>query len=230
VTGVQTCALPIWRGKVSTVINCYFPCHRARGRLRLAHMVLRPLPVSRPSVALLVWVAAMTWSCGTFAEIYKWVDQKGVTNYSSSPPAAGKARTLDLEATMVSVYRAPSPQEEARALDAIMRQKVAMLEYQLQAERTARLSQQASYRTDAGLAYEQCLRERRVDCDSGRSGAYGTPYFFSPGFPVARPFRSTPFITPMTPFTRNAPIMAGFSPPAGGSTRIARHRGSSRKF
>ncbi len=189
-------------------------------------MVMRPLPVSRPSVTLLVWVwvVAMAWSSGTFAEIYKWVDQKGVTNYSSAPPATGKARALDLQATTFSVYQAPAPQDAARMLDAIMRQKVAMLENQLQAERLARLSQQAIYRTDAGLAYEQCLRERRVDCDSGRDGLRATPYFYAaaaPVFVVGRTFPLTRF-TPMTPFTRTPPAafrtMVRFHQPAAART------------
>ena len=201
-------------------------------------MVMRPLPVSRPSVALLVWgwVVAMAWSSGTFAEIYKWVDQKGVTNYSSAPPATGKAQMLDPAAATVSVYQAPSPQDAARLLDAMMRQRVAMLENQLRAEHLARLAQQASYQTDSDryrLAYEQCLRERRVDCDTSRDGMRATPYFYAaaaPVFVVGRPFT----LTPITPFTRNPPAvfgtMVGFSPRAGGSTRTTGHRGLSRKF
>ena len=112
-------------------------------------MVMRPLPVSRIIVAL-VWVAAMVESSGSMAEIYKWVDQKGVTNYSSGPPATGKARTLNLETVTVSVYQAPAPQDAARALDVMMRQRVAMLENQLRAER---LAQQASHQADADESY-----------------------------------------------------------------------------
>lgn len=195
-------------------------------------MVMRRFPASRLIVAL-VWAGAMVGSSGSSAEIYKWVDQKGVTNYSSSPPATGKARTLSPEATTVSVYQAPAPQEAARALDAMMRQRVAMLENQLRAERR---SQQASYQTDTDryrLAYEQCLMERRVDCDTGRDGMHATPYFYAaaaPVFVVGRPF---PF-TPITPFTRTPPAvfgtMVGFRQPTVGSTRTTDHRGLSRKF
>ena len=189
-------------------------------------MVMRPLPVSRPSVALLVWgwVVAMAWSSGSLAEIYKWVDQKGVTNYSSAPPATGKAQMLDPAAATVSVYQAPSPQDAARLLDAMMRQRVAMLENQLQAERLARLAQQASHQTGADRYYEQCLRERRVDCDSGRDGMHATPYFYAaaaPVFVVGRTFPLTRF-TPMTPFTRTPPAafrtMVRFHQPAAART------------
>lgn len=197
-------------------------------------MVMRRFSVSR-RIAALVWVVAMAWSSGTFAEIYKWVDQKGVTNYSSSPPATGKARTLDPETVTVSVYQAPAPQDAARALDAMMRQRVAMLENQLRAER---LSQQAAYQTDGDrtrLAYEQCLRERRVDCDTGRDGMHATPYFYAaaaPVFVVGRPFPLTPFTTPITPFTRTPPAVLGtmvrFHQPTVGSTRTTDRL--SRKF
>ena len=197
-------------------------------------MVMRLPSVSR-IIAALVWAASMAWSSWTYAEIYKWVDQKGVTNYSSAPPATGKARALDPGATTVSVYPTTALQDTAR-LDAIMRQKVAMLENQLRAERQARLTQQASYRTDAGLAYEQCLRERRVDCDSGRDGVRATPYFYAaaaPVYVVGRPFPSTPFpVTPFTPFPRPPAFatMARFSQPPVVSTRTADHRGPSRRF
>ena len=188
-------------------------------------MVMRRLPVKCLIVAS-VWGGAIAWSPGTFAEIYKWVDQKGVTNYSSSPPAAGKAKTLNLEATSVSVYQAPSPQDSALLLDAMMRHRVAMLEHQLRAERMARM---ASYQTDADryrLDYEQCLSERRVDCDGGRTGTYASPYFYAPAplFMVRRPF---PFTNPMTPFTRTTPTR--FSN-RGGSMRTAGHRHSSQRF
>jgi len=202
-------------------------------------MVMRRSSVSRPSgpsVALLAWgwvVAgvAMAWSSGSAAEIYKWVDQKGVTHYSSAPPATGKARILDPAATTVSVYQAPAPQDSARVLDAIMRRRVAMLENQLQAEHLARLSQQASYQTEGERYYEQCLRERRVDCDSGRDGLRATPYFYAASAPVFMAGRPFP-LTPMTPFTptRVFGTVVRFPHPAGGSTRAGDHRGSSRQF
>ena len=125
-------------------------------------------------------------------------------------------------------------------LDAMMRQRVAMLENQLQAERVARLSQQTSYQTDADrgrLAYEQCLRERRVDCDTGRDGMSAAPYFYAaaaPAYVAGRPFPLAPFTTPMTPFTRTPSAalgaLVGFHAPAGGLTRTPDHGGLSRKF
>jgi hypothetical protein len=203
-------------------------------------MVMRRPTVRRPSVALVVvgWVVAMAWSSGSIAEIYKWVDQKGVTNYSATPPATGKARALDPAAATVSVYQATAPQDAAR-LDALMRQKVAMLEDQL---RAARQTQQASYQTDSDrhrLTYEQCLRERRVDCDrTGTSAMPYPPYLYAAAAPVLVVGRPFP-LTPMAPFTPTTVFgttvgfsQPGFSQPRGGSMRTAppRGRGSSRKF
>ena len=186
---------------------------------------MRPLPLSRTVAALLVWVLAMAWSSGTYAEIYKWVDQNGVTNYSSSPPATGKAQTLDPGATMVSVYQAPAPQNAARALDAAMRARIERLEDELRAERRARETRQVSARAESDrrqYAYEQCVRDRHVDCDSG--GTHATPYFYAAVAPVVgRPL--TPFTTPIRPFTpfrpftRPAVIGVGLPQPAGVSTR-----------
>ena len=173
----------------------------------------------------------MLCSPGAYAEIYKWVDQKGVTNYSSTPPATGTARTLDPEAAMVSVYQAPPPQDAAR-LDAMMRRRVAVLENQLQAERWA---QQAYYQSDEDLyrlAYEQCLKERRVDCDSG--GMRAT--FYTGAFLARRPFLISafplaPFPTPMAPLAHRVRFGSMVSRPAGHSMRNPDHHGkSSRKF
>jgi hypothetical protein len=42
-------------------------------------------------------------SAGAHAEIYKWVDEKGIVNYGSKPPAgARKLRQLDENASTVS--------------------------------------------------------------------------------------------------------------------------------
>lgn len=191
-------------------------------------MTMRRLPAKCPSrlIAALAWVVATAWSPGSYADIYKWVDQNGVTNYSSSPPAAGKAKAVNLEAARVSVYQAPSPQDSARLLDAMMRHRIATLENQLQAEHRARV---ASYQTDADryrLAYEQCLMERRVDCDGERTGMYSSPYFYASA-PLLVVGRQLPFTTPMTAFRRPTP--AGFTRP-GGSMRSTGHKGSSHRF
>ena len=180
--------------------------------------MLRPVSLA-PLIA--TFAVAVAWSSSTTAEVYKWVDEKGVTNYSGTPPARGKAQTLDPGTVTVSVYQAPSPQETARALDAMMRQRIARLENELLAERLSRLTQQASHQTDR-LAHEQCLNERRVDCDAGRDGVRAIPYFYAAAAPVYVVGRAFP-VTTFTPFPRTPPFttMARFSQPAVVSARTA---------
>lgn len=181
--------------------------------------MLCPVSLARLIAACAAAAFVSAWSPCSSAEIYKWVDQKGVTNYSSAPPATGKARTLDPGTVTVSVYQAPSPQETARALDAMMRQRIARLENELLAERLSRLTQQASHQTDR-LAYEQCLNERRVDCDAGRDGVRAIPYFYAAAAPVYVVGRAFP-VTTFTPFPRTPPFTAMTSRPAVVSARTA---------
>ena len=190
-------------------------------------MVMRPLPVSRPSVALLVWgwVVAMAWSSGSLAEIYKWVDQKGVTNYSSAPPASGKARTLAPGAAAVSVYPAPPPRDAERA-DAAMQARIERLENELLAERRARQTSTRAESDRRRLAYEQCLRDRRVDCDLVRDGLPATDYF-TPYYAVAAPFvvAARPFLPPRRMRAGHRPVFGAVPRFHGRSQRTVVHRG-----
>src|SRR5712691_9908255 len=117
------------------------------------------------------------------AQIYKWVDELGQTHYSDKPPAGGKR--LDTVADRISVY-APDP-SIARAVatagsDPVLSDRVDRLERQLQAERLARQQLElASFTQASQVAYERCLSDRRVDCDSyGGYGPYAGPIVVVP--------------------------------------------------
>jgi len=77
-----------------------------------------------------------------WSEVYKWVDEDGVVNYSNQPPSNGKAQELDLNSVTLSVIEtdkidrrvAMAAQSEVGAL----RQKVEQLESRLEAERYTR--------------------------------------------------------------------------------------------
>ena len=103
------------------------------------------------------------------AQIYKWVDEAGKTHYSDQAPAGGKK--LDTVADRISVY-APDPSLRARAAatpeqNPVLSDRVDRLERQLHAERLARQQVELAAFTQASqAAYERCLSERRVDCDS----------------------------------------------------------------
>ncbi len=112
------------------------------------------------------------------AQIYKWVDELGQTHYSDKAPAGGKR--LDTVADRISVYT-PDPSIARAAAtagsDPVLSDRVDRLERQLHAERLARQQYELAAFTQASqAAYERCLSERRVDCDSdGGTMPYAGP-------------------------------------------------------
>src|SRR6266851_6462005 len=111
-----------------------------------------------------------------YAQIYKWVDEAGKTHYSDTAPVGRKK--IDTVADRISVY-APDPALLARAAapaaaDPALSDRVDRLERQLHAERLAR--QQLELAAFSQAAYERCLSDRRVDCDSyGGAMPYAVP-------------------------------------------------------
>jgi uncharacterized protein DUF4124 len=96
------------------------------------------------------------------AETYKWVDERGVTNYSSSPPAnvelAKKAQVVE---ERLSIYT-PDP-ALTRAI-------------QVRPQTSAPIPvpyapQQYVVATQA--MYDDCLAQRRVDCNDASYSGYG---------------------------------------------------------
>lgn len=108
-----------------------------------------------------------------YAQIYKWVDENGVTNYSGTPPAAKAAAAKSTTAVddRISVY-APEPGVQraiganAANRDRINSARIDTLERQLAAERQASQQAAAADTRAAQAAYAQCIAERRIDCDS----------------------------------------------------------------
>src|SRR5882757_4555730 len=66
--------------------------------------------VCRLLAALLLLAA---WSAQ--AETYKWVDEKGVTNYSSTPPASKPAQAVKVDDRLSTYQPAPLPQQDPAA-------------------------------------------------------------------------------------------------------------------
>jgi hypothetical protein len=117
--------------------------------------------------------------------VYKWVDEKGVVNYSNEAPADGKAKQLDPKASRVSVIASDENQRQvagASASDRVLAEKIDRLERKLDAERYARSVSEAQAQSAADAWYQQCQRDRRVDCDYAGDmdpyyGGYGWPYY-----------------------------------------------------
>lgn len=123
----------------------------------------------------------MVGGCLTFAatpalaQIYKWVDDRGVVNYGNQPPDNRKAKELDTSAITLSVYEAPKPRQGAEATRsevASLGNKIDRLERQLEAERQARQYAAEADARAIQMAYDQCVAERGVDCNGIYDGIY----------------------------------------------------------
>jgi hypothetical protein len=118
------------------------------------------------------------------AETYKWVDERGVTNYSSSPPANARlAKKVQVVEERLSIYT-PDP-ALIRAIQ-VRPQMSAPMPY---APAGAYAPQQYAVATQA--MYDDCLAQRRVDCN-GASYPYGGYFPYIPVFVVAGHVRRTP--------------------------------------
>jgi len=135
----------------------------------------------------------------SWAQVYKWVDDKGIVNYSSQPPIDRKSALLDPNSVPVSTYtqdekltRAaqPAPKVRERALE----ERIASLERKLDAERYARLSLLDAQTRTLELRLEQCQRDRRIDCDYPG----GDPYYPLYG-PTVVGFRPRLRVHPIAP-------------------------------
>ena len=141
-------------------------------------------------IRLLIALVAIIASAPASAQIYKWVDERGVTNYSSQPPDDPKAaKKVAIVEGKISVYtpdRALTQAIEAarQGSNQALSERVASLERQLEAERRAR--QYASV-AETPAAYDPCLSGRAIDCGWIYRGYY--PY--GPAV-VLVPFRHLP--------------------------------------
>ena len=150
---------------------------------------MRPLLPSIRICAAVV-LAALVVSAPARAETYKWVDERGITTYSNSPPAGSKLpKKVGIVDERLSVYTPDATISRATTPDAERDAKIASLERQLDAERRARSS--AAGANTAQAVYERCIAERRVDCDG-----YGLDgYAYAPAY-VVGVARRVPYVTP----------------------------------
>jgi hypothetical protein len=159
------------------------------------------------SVAL---VAGIVLALPVPAQLYKWVDQNGVTNYSNERPPDGVAtRKLTGLENRVSVY---SPDESlVKAVQAMREQRT----------RAASIPppppapQHAPLPVPPLTPYEQCLVSGRVGCDRLYGEYYAPPWYLPAYYPgrFAPRGRVPPHITPFHP-SREAS-----APPSGRSAR-----------
>jgi hypothetical protein len=111
------------------------------------------------------------------AETYKWVDEKGVTNYSSTPPPA-KAKQAKVVEDRISII--PADPSFAEASAALRSREARRAEY-AHAEWLQR--QRAAPAVQTYASYSDCYY-----CDDYGYGAYAYPYY--PAYFVGRRFNA----------------------------------------
>jgi hypothetical protein len=153
------------------------------------------------------------------AEIYKWIDDKGVVNYTSTPPENRKSVKLDEEQGRVSTVQAfDYAKSSAPRREQALQERVARLENEL-----ARGQQSAAVDAAAAAeAYrawrEQCIAQRRVDCDDAAAFFDDPGYAVFPGAAVVSPRRVPGAYIPTAKVAVGFGGVVGpyFKPPRGG--------------
>ena len=136
-------------------------------------------PILSSALLLVLALAAAP----ALAQVYKWVDEKGVVNYSSEAPADRKAALLDPKSSRLSIVGTDDAQKRAaNGNEVALTEKIDRLERKLDAERYARSTADAQAQAQTQYAadswYQQCLRDRRVDCDYAGMDPYSYgPYY-----------------------------------------------------
>jgi hypothetical protein len=120
---------------------------------------------------LVVVLAGALLASPAGAQMYKWVDDKGVTNYGNAPP--DNARNVEKVEERVSTVPGQKPEAQPGGGGAAK-----------QASPEAQQRAQPAAGSDAAAARERCIAERRVDCDDPARAALpepgGYPYVVSP--------------------------------------------------
>lgn len=136
--------------------------------------------MTRSTIALLSSLLALLAAPGVRAEVYKWVDEKGVVNYGTTPPPGKSAKQLPAGAPGVTVVPGepvppPAPAPAKSASD----ERVERLERALAAEKAQRESKEQREDDKRRAAIAQCEANRGVDCDEDPyqqlNGGYGVP-------------------------------------------------------
>ena len=187
------------------------------GGMTFVNQTMRRLILSSALASVLALPAG-----SVFAQVYKWVDEKGVVNYSSEAPADRKATQLDPKAARVSIIGTDDSAKrtgmaQANANERMLAEKIDRLERKLDQERYARSVSEVQAQAASDSWYQQCLRDRRVDCDY----AGMDPYYYGYGpyygyWPVVgatrRPFRDHVMHHQQTPAPKASVGRPAFAP------------------
>ncbi len=142
----------------------------------------------RNPVQWLVLCAAMLAITPAAAELYKWVDERGITNYSSDPPPpAATANKLARVENKISVY---TPDEGVlQAVKAVRERAIkALTEPEPARSPVARIAVEQS-------GYEQCITSGRIGCEDLYPAYYPAAYLPVAAYP-RRGVQPTRFLPP----------------------------------
>ena len=120
----------------------------------------------RNAIRHTIFLAAICAAAPACAELYKWIDERGVTNYSNElPPVTATAHKVTSVGNKISVY---TPDESfMRAVKAVREQSIKKL-----TEPEPERSPVARIGPPQQSGYEQCLASGRIGCED----LYNTPY------------------------------------------------------
>jgi hypothetical protein len=163
-------------------------------------------------------------------QMYKWVDERGQVTYSNTPPPEA-ARASKVVEERVSVYTPDAAVNRAMTEDsAETRESKAAQRQREQADRERREQAGAaasanSQRRAAQIqaAYDRCVAERRVECESIKTGvpseaSYGYNSYYGPAYivgPAVVGSKPQPFRVLDVPDSR---VGINNAPPVGIST------------
>src|SRR5262245_8762380 len=136
------------------------------------------------SRTLQLLVAALVAAPAAYAQVYKWTDDKGVVNYSSTPPDNRKSQKLDEDKGRVSTIEAQDlSKAEAASRERALRNRVDRLEQEAERNRQTAAAQDVANAEAFRQWRERCISERRTDCDNPN------PTYYDPGYyqPWVRP-------------------------------------------
>ncbi len=168
--------------------------------------------LARSAAASPVWLFAALLAAAAAAQaapassVYKWVDEKGIVNYTTTPPPAQrKAAVVDVAPAMTgrSALHGYSDLSYSWTPDAAGQSELERMRSQgeqtRQAQSRAELAAQRTARSQAAnqQAVDRCRSQRHVDCDINPYPAGSTldPYSLYPYRTIVG-VRRAPVVTP----------------------------------
>jgi hypothetical protein len=128
----------------------------------------------RPTVLGLFLFCSLAIALPASAQIYRWVDDRGVVNYANKPPAQGtRATRIDTQESRVSVIPIAQPRSGVAA--AALAATPAPAGFPGGTDRVTMDNLQAALDWR-----ERCFAERRVDCTSPTAATYDFGASYSP--------------------------------------------------